>query len=201
MSRIGKTPITLPEGVKVNILKQKITVTGNKGTLDYMIQPGIKVTETDGQVIITRKDDTKEQKSLHGLTRALINNMVIGVNEGYKRTLQVIGTGYSAEVVGPWVKLNVGYSHLILLEIPKGIQVEAKTIPRREQGKLGVQAIITVQGIHKEDVGKFAAEIRRSRPPAPNFKGKGILTPYYGCGGITHAKIYNISSVDTCIFP
>jgi len=174
VSRIGKTPIKILNGVKATISDQKITVVGNKGTLDYLINSGIEVKETDGKLIVTRRDDSREQTSLHGLTRALINNMIIGVKEGYGRVLQVIGTGYSAEVIGPWVKLNVGFSHGILLEIPEGIQVEAKTIPRREQGKLGVQAVITVKGIHKEDVGKFAAEIRRCRPPAPNFKGKGI---------------------------
>jgi large subunit ribosomal protein L6 len=99
--------------------------------------------------------------------------MVIGVTEGFQKTLQIIGTGYNAERVGPWLRLTLGYSHDILMEIPDNLTVEAVVIPRREQGKLGVQAVITVKGIHKEDVGKFSAEIRNCRPPE-NYKGKGI---------------------------
>lgn len=174
MSRIGKTPIQLPDGVKVEIKNNKVTVNGNLGTLDYTMMPGISAEVKDGSLRVERNNDSTEQKSYHGLTRSLINNMIIGVTEGYTRTLQVIGTGYSAETVGPWLKLNLGYSHDILVEIPAGIKVEAQTIPRREQGALGVQAVIKVSGIHKEDVGKFAAEIRACRKPAPNFKGKGI---------------------------
>jgi len=174
MSRIGKTPIKLPDGIKVDIKDRKVTITGKLGTLDYTAVSGISVEQKDGNLHVSRSDDSREQKSYHGLARALINNMVIGVTEGYTRVLQVIGTGYSAEVIGPWIKLNLGYSHEILLEIPENLKVEAQTIPRREQGPLGVQAVIKVTGIHKEDVGKFAAEIRVCRKPAPNFKGKGI---------------------------
>ncbi len=174
MSRIGKTPIKLLEGVKVKINKQKVTVSGEKGTLEYVMRSGISTQEKNGELIVSRKDDSKQQKSFHGLTRALLSNMVQGVSEGFSRTLNVIGTGFSAEVIGQWLRLNVGFSHEIMLEIPEDLTVEAKTIPRREQGPLGIQVMIKVFGISKEDVGKFAAEIRACRPPAPNIKGKGI---------------------------
>ncbi|KQC07002.1 MAG: 50S ribosomal protein L6 [Candidatus Cloacimonas sp. SDB] len=174
MSRIGRTPIQLPDGIKVDIEERKVTVTGKLGTLDYTVKPGISVTLDDGKILVERSNDSREQKSFHGLARALINNLVKGVTEGYSRSLQVIGTGYSAEMAGPWLKMNLGYSHEILVEVPENLKVETQTIPRREQGALGVQAVIKVSGIHKEDVGKFAAEIRACRKPAPNFKGKGI---------------------------
>ncbi len=150
-----------------------VTVKGAKGELKYTLQQGISIEEKEGYLHVARKDDSREQKSLHGLTRALLNNMVTGVTDGYKKVLQVIGTGYSAERLGPWLKLILGYSHDILMEVPDSLKVDANLIPRREQGKLGVQAEIIVQGIHKEDVGKFAAEIRNCRRPE-NYKGKGI---------------------------
>ena len=173
MSRIGKTPIKLPDGVQVSLDGMTVKVKGAKGELQYTFLEGISVEQNDGIITVERSDDSREQKSIHGLTRALINNMVIGVTEGYKKVLQVIGTGYSAERRGPWLKLALGFSHEILMEVPDNLTVDAKVIPRREQGKLGVQAEITVGGIHKEDVGKFAAEIRNCRPPE-NYKGKGI---------------------------
>jgi len=123
---------------------------------------------------LERRDDSKEQKSFHGLTRSLVNNMVIGLSEGYSKELQIIGTGYSAEVMGPWLKLSVGYSHDILMQIPENLKVEAELVPRRDQGALGVQANVKVSGIQKEDVGKFAAEIRKCRPPLNYATGKGI---------------------------
>ncbi|MCF7919727.1 MAG: 50S ribosomal protein L6 [Candidatus Cloacimonetes bacterium] len=173
MSRIGKTPIKLPAGVKITLDGRKIKATGKLGELEYVMCDGISFEEKDGILYFERRDDSREQKAYHGLTRALVNNMVIGVSEGFEKTLQVIGTGYSAERIGPWVKLILGYSHEILMEVPENLDVNAQVIPRREQGKLGVQAVITVKGIHKEDVGKFAAEIRNCRPPE-NYKGKGI---------------------------
>lgn len=173
MSRIGKTPIKLPEGVQVSLSGVTVTIKGKKGELSYDLQKGISIEQKDKLLLVHRSDDSREQKSLHGLTRALLNNMVNGVTEGYKKVLQIIGTGYSAERIGPWLKLVLGYSHDILMEVPENLQVAAKVIPRREQGRLGVQAEITVEGIHKEDVGKFAAEIRSCRPPE-NYKGKGV---------------------------
>lgn len=174
MSRIGNTPIILPDGVKYDLKDDIITITGPKGSLNCNLQPGIEVSLEGSKLVFTRANDSRKQKAFHGLVRALTNNMVIGVTEGYKRILNVIGTGYSAERVGPWLKLSVGFSHEILLEVPEGINVDAKIIPRREQGPLGIQSVITVTGINKEEVGKFAAEIRHCRPPAPNLKGKGI---------------------------
>lgn len=174
MSRVGKTPVKLPEGVKFSLIENKVVISGKKGELEYVLQPGISVEEKDGELIVSRQDDSRPQKALHGLTRALINNMVIGVTTGFEKELQVIGTGYSAERIGPWLKLSVGYSHDILMEVPQNLEVEATIIPRREQGALGVQAAIKVSGISKEDVGKFAAEIKRCRPPLNYATGKGI---------------------------
>ncbi len=174
MSRIGKTPIEIPEGVKVDIKGNKVTVSNKNGELSIEVQDGIKVKEVDGQIIVTRRDDSKTQKSYHGLYRSLIQNYVIGLTDGYEKELQVIGTGYTAEVVGPWLKLNVGFAHEILLEIPKSLEVHAEAIPRREQGPLSVQAKILVKGIDKEVVGKFAAEIKRCRKPLNYATGKGI---------------------------
>ncbi|MDY6915183.1 MAG: 50S ribosomal protein L6 [Candidatus Cloacimonadota bacterium] len=173
MSRIGKLPIKFPEGVEFIMKNNKVTIKGKKGELSYEIQPGITVEKKENSLEVTRSNDSREQKSLHGLTRALLQNMVIGVTEGYSKTLQVIGTGYTAEIAGLWLRLNLGYAHEILMEIPEGIEVTAEPVPRREQGRLGVQAVIKVSGIDKEDVGKFAAEIRRCREPE-NYKGKGI---------------------------
>jgi large subunit ribosomal protein L6 len=173
MSRIGKTPINIPEGVTLEINERLVKVSGNLGTLEYTLLEGMGISQEENQIIITRADDSREQKSRHGLTRSLINNMVIGVSAGFEKKLQVIGTGYSAEVVGPWLRLGLGYSHDILMEIPENLTVQAEAVPRREQGALGVQANITVKGYHKEDVSKFAAEIRRCRQPE-NYKGKGV---------------------------
>jgi len=142
--------------------------------LSYTLNAGITIEEKEGELLVSRKDDSRPQKALHGLTRALVNNMVIGVTDGFEKVLQIIGTGYSAEVVGPWIKLSVGFSHEILIQIPENLDVEAKVIPRREQGPLSVQAVVKISGIHKEDVGKFAAEIKRCRPPLNYASGKGI---------------------------
>lgn len=174
MSRVGRTPVKLPDGVKFNLKNNSVIITGPKGELDYNLQHGIKVEEKDGELIVSRKDDSRPQKALHGLTRSLVNNMVLGVTEGFTKELQIIGTGYSAERVGPWLKLALGFAHDILMEVPEHLNVDAQIIPRREQGPLGVQAVIKVSGISKEDVGKFAAEIKRCRPPLNYATGKGI---------------------------
>ncbi len=174
MSRIGKTPITITEGVKVEIKNNIITVSSKNGELTYKFNDGITIKQKENVLILGRRDDSKEQKSFHGLARSLVNNMIIGLSEGYSKELQIIGTGYSAEVLGQWLKLNVGFSHDILIEIPENLKVEAELVPRREQGALGVQANIKVSGIHKEDIGKFAAEIRKCRPPLNYATGKGI---------------------------
>ena len=174
MSRIGKTPITIPEGVKVEIKNNIITVSSKNGELSYKLNDGITIKQEENVLVLGRRDDSKKQKSLHGLARSLVNNMIIGLSEGYTKELQIIGTGYSAEVIGPWLKLSVGFSHDVLIQIPENLKVEAELIPRREQGTLGVQAEIRVSGIHKEDIGKFAAEIRKCRPPLNYATGKGI---------------------------
>ncbi len=173
MSRIGKTPIVLPKDVQVKIDGSSFQAKGKLGELTYTLPAGISAVQEENKIILNRKDDSREQKSNHGLSRALIQNIINGVDKGYEKELQIIGTGYTAELFGKWLRIAVGYSHDILLEIPEHIQVEATQIPRREQGKLGVQAVIKVRGIHKEDVGKIAAEIRSCRKPE-NYKGKGI---------------------------
>ena len=174
MSRVGKTPVKLSDGVKYSIKDNIVTISGSKGQLTYALCSGILVAEKDGELNVTRKDDSRPQKALHGLTRALLNNMVIGVSKGFMKELQIIGTGYSAEVMGTWLKLSVGFSHDILIQIPENLKVEAELVPRREQGALGVQAIVKVSGNHKEDIGKFAAEVRKCRPPLNYATGKGI---------------------------
>jgi large subunit ribosomal protein L6 len=173
VSRIGKLPIKLPKDVAVKLKGSDVSIKGKKGELHYTINPGITVKQEEETLVVERSNDSREQKSLHGLTRALLQNMVTGVTEGYTKTLQVIGTGFTAETVGPWLRLNLGYAHDILMEVPEGLEVTATAVSRREQGRLGVQAVIKVTGIDKEDVGKFAAEIRRCRLPE-NYKGKGI---------------------------
>lgn len=173
MSRIGRTPITIPQGVTVTINENIVKASGKLGELEYAFLDGIGVEQVENEVIVTRSDDSRDQKSFHGLTRSLINNMVIGVSEGFEKKVQIIGTGYSAEIVGPWLKLGLGYSHDILMEVPENLTVVAEMVPRREQGALGVLATVSVKGNHKEDVSKFAAEIRKCRKPE-NYKGKGI---------------------------
>lgn len=174
MSRVGRTPVKLPAGVNYSIKDNLITISGSKGELQYSLSDGISVIQEDDKLVVSRRDDSRPQKALHGLTRALLNNMVIGVSEGFEKELQIIGTGYSAEILGVWLKLSVGFSHDIFVQIPDNLKVEANLIPRREQGALGVQAVVKISGIDKEDVGKFAAEIRRCRPPLNYATGKGI---------------------------
>ncbi len=177
MSRIGKNPITIPEGVTIETLAKDnssiIKVKGKLGELQYKLNSGINLEQEDSTLKITRKDDSKEQRSLHGLTRALISNMVEGVSKGYEKILEVIGTGYSAERVGPWLKLVLGYSHDILIEVPDHLTVETEAVPRSKGGRSNIQSLVKVKGISKEDVGKFSAEVRHCRPPE-NYKGKGI---------------------------
>ncbi|MCL1827739.1 MAG: 50S ribosomal protein L6, partial [Candidatus Cloacimonetes bacterium] len=128
---------------------------------------------TCSEIIVTRINDEKQNRALHGLTRALIQNMVTGVTDGFEKVLHIIGTGYSSERIGPWLKIVVGYSHDVLLQVPEGIEVTTEAVPRGKGGKFNVQSIVRIKGFHKEDVGKFAAEVRKVRPPE-NYKGKGI---------------------------
>lgn len=162
MSRVGKRPIPLPEGVEVAVEKAKVVVKGPKGTLEREIHPAIKVTKEDGQLNVQRPNDTKLYKSLHGLYRTLVNNMVEGVTKGFEKKLEIVGVGYKAELKNGRLVLQLGYSHPIVFVPPEGITL---TVPGPTN--------ITISGIDKELVGRVAAKIRSFRPPEP-YKGKGI---------------------------
>lgn len=163
MSRIGRKPVSLPVGVEVKISDNNlVTVKGPKGELKEQIGKLIKVEVNEGVVTVTRDNDTKEARSAHGLSRSLINNMVIGVTTGYEKKLQLIGVGYKADKQGTLLVLNLGYSHPIRMEDPSGLLTEV-TSPTE----------IIVKGISKELVGNYAANIRKQRPPEP-YKGKGV---------------------------
>ncbi len=162
MSRIGKLPIEIPQGVEIKSSSGEMTVKGPKGQLAQSLDPGIKVTVKDGTITVERPSDERKWRSLHGLTRTLINNMVVGVTQGYAKTLQIEGVGYRAEKKGKAVQLALGYSHPIYFVPPDGITVD---VPQ--------QTRIVVAGIDKVLVGQVAAKIRSFRPPEP-YKGKGI---------------------------
>ena len=162
MSRIGKKPVTIPAGVQVTIDGSNVTVKGPKGELKSSFDPAISIVMEGSEIIVTRPSDVKEHRSLHGLTRTLIANMVIGVTEGFKKELQVNGVGYRVAKQGTNLVMNLGYSHQVIMPEPEGITVE---VP-------GPNSII-VTGADKQKVGQFAAEIRTKRPPEP-YKGKGI---------------------------
>ena len=166
MSRIGRAPIVLPAGVEVKVDGQHVTVKGPKGELSMNAAPSIKVEVSEGVVHVSRPDDTKENRSLHGLTRSLVHNMVIGVSEGFKKTLEVNGVGYRAAKEGKNLVLNIGYSHQVIIPETEDIQIE---VPGPNQ--------IVIKGIDKQKVGQFAAEVRSKRPPEP-YKGKGIKYDY-----------------------
>ncbi len=163
MSRVGKMPIAIPAGVTVDIAENnQVTVKGPKGELTRVLPQEMTIKVEDGHVVIERPNDLKKIKAYHGLTRALINNMVIGVTEGFKKTLVITGVGYRASMQGTKLNLALGYSHPVEMETPEGLTIE---VP--EQTK------IVVSGISKEKVGQCAAEIRSLRAPEP-YKGKGI---------------------------
>ncbi len=163
MSRIGKMPIAIPAGVTVDIAENNVvTVKGPKGTLSRTLAPELEVKIEDGQVIVNRPNDLKKMKSLHGLTRTLINNMVVGVTAGYEKTLEINGVGYRVVKEGKKLNLTLGYSHPVIMEDPEGIETVCDG-----------QNKIIVKGIDKEKVGQFAAQIREKRAPEP-YKGKGI---------------------------
>ena len=162
MSRIGRMPIAIPAGVTVEVAENnKVTVKGPKGTLERVLAPEMNIAIEGEEVVVTRPNDLKRMKSLHGLTRTLINNMVVGVSTGYEKKLEVNGVGYKAAKAGKKLTLSLGYSHPVEMEDPEGLEsvVEGNTI--------------TVKGIDKEKVGQYAAEIRSKREPEP-YKGKGI---------------------------
>ena len=162
MSRIGRMPIAVPAGVTVDIAENnKVTVKGPKGTLERVLPSEMEIKVEGAEVVVTRPNDLKKMKSLHGLTRTLINNMVVGVTTGYEKKLEVNGVGYKAAKAGKKLTLSLGYSHPVEMDDPEGIETVV-------EGN-----IITVKGIDKEKVGQFAAEIRDKRRPEP-YKGKGI---------------------------
>ena len=162
MSRIGRTPIPLPEGVSVDISGQKVTVAGPKGELRHTVVEPIRVSESDGTLVVTRPTDRGPHRALHGLSRTLVANMVQGVSAGFERRLEIVGVGYRAQLRGASLELAVGFSHPVTIEPPEGIQFE---VPAPTQ--------VVVRGIDKQAVGQVAAQIRAVRPPEP-YKGKGI---------------------------
>ena len=163
MSRIGRMPIAIPDGVTVTIAENnQVTVKGPKGTLERVLPAEMDIKQEGSEIIVTRPNDLKKMKSLHGLTRTLIHNMVVGVTAGYEKTLEVNGVGYRASKSGNKLTLNLGYSHPVEMSDPEGLEAV-----------LDGQNKITVKGISKEKVGQYAAEIRDKRRPEP-YKGKGI---------------------------
>ena len=162
MSRIGKKPIAVPSGVEVKIDGCHITVKGPKGTLEKDIRPEMTVAMENGQIVVTRPNDESEMKALHGLTRTLVHNMVVGVSEGFSKKLEVNGVGYRAAKQGKNLVMNLGYSHQVIMPEIDGITID---VPQPNK--------IVINGIDKQAVGQFAAEVREKRPPEP-YKGKGI---------------------------
>ena len=162
MSRIGRLPITVPSGVDVTIDGRNVTVKGPKGTLSRALHPDITVSREDGTLVVTRPTEQKTHKQLHGLTRTLVNNMVVGVTDGYRKGLEITGVGYRAALSGKKLQLNLGYSHQIEIEPPDGISFELENPTR-----------LAVIGIDKELVGQIAAQVRSTRKPEP-YKGKGV---------------------------
>ncbi|MDP9801400.1 large subunit ribosomal protein L6 [Arcanobacterium wilhelmae] len=162
MSRIGKLPVAVPAGVEVKIDGRTVSVKGPKGELTHGVPEPIEVALEDGQIVVTRPNDERVSRSLHGLTRTLLNNNVIGVTEGYTKALEIVGTGYRVVAKGKDLEFSLGYSHTILVEAPEGItfQVEGPTK-------------FSVSGINKQQVGEIAARIRKLRKPEP-YKGKGV---------------------------
>ncbi|HAE80409.1 MAG TPA: 50S ribosomal protein L6 [Lachnoclostridium sp.] len=162
MSRIGRLPVAIPAGVTVTIAENnKVTVKGPKGELTREFVPEMTIEEKEGHIVVTRPNDLKRNKALHGLTRSLINNMVTGVSNGYEKTLEINGVGYRAAKQGKKLVLTLGYSHPVEMEDPDGVET---TVDGNK---------IVVKGIDKEKVGQYAAEIREKRKPEP-YKGKGI---------------------------
>lgn len=163
MSRIGKAAVPVPSGVEVTVAAGTVTVTGPKGTLSRIIPGDITISQDEGQLTFERPNDDRRNKALHGLTRSLVNNMVVGVTEGFKKELQIVGVGYRAEAQSPSnLRLNLGFSHPVLVAAPEGITFE---VP--------VPTQVVVSGIDKEVVGQVAANIRSIRKPEP-YKGKGV---------------------------
>ena len=163
MSRIGKLPVSVPAGVEVSINGNEVSVKGPKGELTQTFHKELTIEKAeDGSIVVSRPNDERESRAMHGLTRTLIHNMIIGVSEGYSKTLELVGVGYRAAVKGNTLELNLGFSHPVIIEKPEGITFECPD-----------QAKIVVSGIDKQQVGQVAADIRKWRKPEP-YKGKGI---------------------------
>lgn len=162
MSRIGKKPIPVPKGVTVEIDGKTVKVKGPKGELGRTFRPEVAIEMNDGEIVVTRASDSKKDRAFHGLTRALLANMVTGVTEGYRKSLEIVGVGYRAEKKGKELVLTVGYSHQVQYPEPTGIDIATPT-----------PTTVEVTGMDKQRVGQVAAEIRGFRPPEP-YKGKGI---------------------------
>jgi large subunit ribosomal protein L6 len=163
MSRVGKSPITVPAGVDIRVAEGRITVKGPKGSLERAIPGAITVREDSGTLLVERPDDERQNRALHGLTRSLVNNMVVGVTDGFAKELEIVGVGYRATAQGPAkIELALGFSHMVPVTAPDGITFEVPTPTR-----------VIVRGIDKEVVGQVAADIRAIRKPEP-YKGKGV---------------------------
>ncbi|MBQ2667338.1 MAG: 50S ribosomal protein L6 [Clostridia bacterium] len=162
MSRIGRKPINIPAGVEVKVEGTCVTVKGPKGTLTQKFQPAMNIAVEGAEIVVTRPNDAKENRSLHGLTRTLISNMIIGVTEGFKKELDVNGVGYRVQKQGKDLVMNLGFSHQVIVSDTDDIKIEAPA-PNK----------IIITGADKQKVGQFAAEVREKRPPEP-YKGKGI---------------------------
>ena len=161
MSRIGKNPIEIPDGVSIDLNEHNIIVTGQKGSLEFSYNRSMTVTKSNGSLIVDRSTDESSQKALHGTTRQLIQNMVIGVSKGFVKELELIGVGYQASVQGNLLKLQLGFSHDIFFDVPPSIKISTD------------RTLIKVEGIDKQLIGLVAAKIRSFRPPEP-YKGKGV---------------------------
>jgi len=161
MSRIGQNPINIPAGVNIDLKGTLVKVKGQKGSLEYQVHKDMNISEHDGTVLVNRNSDAREQRAIHGTTRQMIHNMVVGVSEGFSKELEIIGVGYQAQVEGTRLRLQLGYSHDIYFDMPEEITVTAN---RTE---------VKVEGIDKQLVGAVAAKIRSFRPPEP-YKGKGV---------------------------
>ena len=162
MSRVGKQPITVPSGVNITTSPGAVQVKGPKGTLSAAVSPLVELKVEGGSLNITRREDSREARSIHGLTRKLVSNMVTGVSEGFRRVLEINGVGYRAEAKGNAIQLALGYSHPILFPLPQGVQA-----------KVDKQTVVTLEGADRQVLGETAAAIRKLRPPEP-YKGKGI---------------------------